>query len=313
MRILNLLHRYFSPSGSVAFWHTQLKLLSPFRWDKGCYPIDFTSKINYAGPYDDAGVPLLDYKGNIGIQYNPTAVAQFGIGCLQSSSGNDDFLKKASVSGDWLIDWAERRGDQTGWLPYKFEIREAGLKSPFYSGLAQGMAYSFLIRLAFRTGELKYSDCAAELLKAMIQPVDEGGFLRIFNENVIIEEFILDRPSVILDGWLFSIMALFDESFYNDGPEYDSLRKLSIQSLKNLLPLYELGYWSRTDLYSESPKMPASKFYHKLHVIQLTCLSRHCGDQQLGAVANRWSGYLKNPLYRCRATGLKILLKLLRD
>ena len=30
--------------------------------------------------YDGAGVPMLDYHGAIGLQYNPIAIAQWGLG-----------------------------------------------------------------------------------------------------------------------------------------------------------------------------------------------------------------------------------------
>jgi glycosyltransferase involved in cell wall biosynthesis len=39
----------------------------------------FQAKAAYAGPFDGAGVPLLDYRGDIGSQHNPIAIAQYGL------------------------------------------------------------------------------------------------------------------------------------------------------------------------------------------------------------------------------------------
>lgn len=309
LRLIGLVHRYLSKTGSVAFWHTKMSLRPEPRWTQTSYPLSFTAKLAYDGPYDAAGVPQLDYKGATGVQYNPAAVAQYGIGCLQGDGA--ELLDKARICGDWLGDWAEFRDDgETAWLPYHFAIPEAGLTSPFYSGLAQGLAYSFLIRLAARTGEARYATLATQALRAMVVPVETGGFNRdMGNGNRIIEEFIMDRPSGVLDGWMFSIMALVDEALCEGAEEFAAERAVQISSLKHLLDEYELGYWSRTDLYSDQPKMLASLFYHNLHVLQLTCLADHYGDDTLARVATRWRNYQNNPLCKWRAVAVKVYLK----
>ena len=40
----------------------------------------FFEKADYVGPHDADGIPLLDYHGNIGLQYNPIAISQWGLG-----------------------------------------------------------------------------------------------------------------------------------------------------------------------------------------------------------------------------------------
>ena len=40
----------------------------------------FLRKADYPGPFDARGIPLLDYQGSLGRQYNPIAIAQFGLG-----------------------------------------------------------------------------------------------------------------------------------------------------------------------------------------------------------------------------------------
>ena len=40
----------------------------------------FYEKANYNGNYDGNGIPMLNYHGHIGLQYNPIAIAQWGLG-----------------------------------------------------------------------------------------------------------------------------------------------------------------------------------------------------------------------------------------
>ena len=39
----------------------------------------FREKADYAGHHDPNGIPMLDYRGAIGLQYNPIAIAQWGL------------------------------------------------------------------------------------------------------------------------------------------------------------------------------------------------------------------------------------------
>ena len=51
------------------------------RWaSSGEYYMPFLEKADYAGPYDADGIPLLNYHGQIGRQYNPIAISQWGLG-----------------------------------------------------------------------------------------------------------------------------------------------------------------------------------------------------------------------------------------
>jgi len=44
------------------------------------YFMTSVGKAEDAGPFDSCGVPQLDYQGNIVVQYNPIAVAQYALG-----------------------------------------------------------------------------------------------------------------------------------------------------------------------------------------------------------------------------------------
>ena len=73
---------YLLPGKSqLTFWHDQPQVNSDAPVEQlGEYYMPFVEKAGYAGPHDADGIPLLDYHGNIGLQYNPIAIAQWGLG-----------------------------------------------------------------------------------------------------------------------------------------------------------------------------------------------------------------------------------------
>ena len=70
----------------------------------GPYYMSFREKADYAGAYDAAGIPMLDYRGAIGLQYNPIAIAQWGLANfnLFCETSNAIRLQKTLKSADWL-------------------------------------------------------------------------------------------------------------------------------------------------------------------------------------------------------------------
>jgi len=68
-------------SSNLSFWHTPLKTNNIDKSSTiGRYYMNFKDKTRYAGPFDKDGIPMLDYKGSLGCQYNPNAVARYALG-----------------------------------------------------------------------------------------------------------------------------------------------------------------------------------------------------------------------------------------
>src|SRR5689334_6568046 len=85
-RTLNYYRRvfraYLLPGNSqLTFWHDSVELnRSASSAILGEYYMNFAEKAHYAGQCDSAGIPMLNYHGSIGLQYNPIAIAQWGLG-----------------------------------------------------------------------------------------------------------------------------------------------------------------------------------------------------------------------------------------
>jgi len=75
----------------LTFWHeTPEENLNANASELGEYYMLVADKANYYGAYDSAGIPLLDYLGKIGLQYNPIAIAQYGLGNYNLFRRNGD-------------------------------------------------------------------------------------------------------------------------------------------------------------------------------------------------------------------------------
>ena len=115
----------------------------------GEYYMLFREKADYSGHYDAAGIPMLDYHGVIGLQYNPIAIAQWGLANYNRfcETGDEACWQKTLKAADWLAANLEQNAHGL-WVwnhHFDWEYRDT-LKAPWYSGLAQGQGVSLLLR-----------------------------------------------------------------------------------------------------------------------------------------------------------------------
>ena len=69
----------------------------------------FSEKAGYSGPFDASGIPQLDYHGRIGVQYNPIAIAQYGLGNYNLWRQHGDPARRGKFfrTADWLCEHLE--------------------------------------------------------------------------------------------------------------------------------------------------------------------------------------------------------------
>jgi heparosan-N-sulfate-glucuronate 5-epimerase len=310
-RFLTTLLRYLHPHSAVAFWHTSI---GPVRYDYGTlddYYIDLRAKPAYEGPYDSAGIPVLNYFGLIGKQYNPCAIAQWGLGAYQLWKRGDVESERLFLrAADWLVDNLDVDEQDRGFWWYGFDLGAYGLKKPWASALAQAQGISLLLRAHAATGRKHYLQIADRACRAMLSPVEDGGLLLRHDGNTFLEEAVADRPTAILDGLIFAIFGLRDYCLVNSGDvSASSILEECLSTIERLLPRYDLGYWSRADLYADNPPMPASGFYHGLHVAQLRVLADLTGTPAFSNYSQRWADMSTSPLKRTRAFFKKVVFK----
>ncbi|HLX84998.1 MAG TPA: D-glucuronyl C5-epimerase family protein [Terriglobales bacterium] len=300
----------------LTFWH-ETPEINP-RADAsrlGEYYMRFREKADYAGYHDTAGIPMLDYRGAIGLQYNPIAIAQWGLANYNFFCESTDPVRwqKTLKAADWLV--ASLEPNSHG-LPvwnhhFDWEYRDL-LKAPWYSGLAQGQGVSLLLRAHAHSGDAKYQRAADEAFAALRRPIAEGGVLFEDTEkNLWIEEYLVDPPTHILNGFMWALWGVFDYHLATGDPDAKVIFDRGVRTLLRNLPRYDTGYWSLYEQSGTRLKMLSSPFYHQLHVVQLRVMSKLTGDQSFTEVAERWADYAKQPLNRTRALMEKSVFKLL--
>src|SRR5258708_8185044 len=166
----------------------------------------FAEKADYKDAYDPAGIPQLDYRGKIGRQYNPSAVAQYGLGNynLFRRSGDLGRRNKFFRIADWLVQHLVPNAQGIPVWNHYFdgEYRDT-LHAPWYSALAQGQGISVLVRAYKESGDSRHLDAAQRALASFFKPVAEGGVTFTDEQgDVWFEEYLVSPPTHILNDFI---------------------------------------------------------------------------------------------------------------
>jgi heparosan-N-sulfate-glucuronate 5-epimerase len=307
---------YLLPGKSqLTFWHETPQANSNASIHQlGEYHMLFAEKADYAGHHDSAGIPMLDYRGSIGLQYNPIAIAQWGLGnynlfCRgQSEERKDKFL----AASDWLCAHLELNtlGSWVWNHHFDWEYRSP-LRAPWYSALAQGQGISLLVRAYRETGSVAYLEAAERAFTSFLKPTSEGGVT--FTDargNLWFEEYIVSPPTHILNGFLWAAWGVYDYFLITGSSEARDLFAQAALTLRTNLDCYDLGFWSLYEQSGTLLPMVASPFYHRLHVVQLRVMHRLTGDEIFARYADKWESYARSCAKRIRALCYKSAFKL---
>ena len=306
----------FRLNSQLTFWHGPPEANPDAGVERlGQYYMKFAQKADYPGPFDSQGVPLLDYRGQIGKQYNPIAIAQYGLGNYNrySQTGDQESRGKFLLTADWLVEHLEPnlQGISVWHHYFDFEYRDT-LKAPWYSGLAQGQGVSVLVRAYQDTGNSEYLEAAHQAFKCFLLPVDCGGVIWEWsNGDIWFEEYIVDPPTHILNGFIWAMWGVYDYVLATGDQQASQLFQHAVESLKSRLCQYDWRHWSLYELSNSRMKMLASPFYHRLHIVQFRAMARLIGPSILDDFCRKWEEYSANRWYSKRALAYKLVFKLL--
>lgn len=299
----------------LTFWHETPQINPRASMDElGEYYMPFSGKADYPGSQDSAGIPMLNYHGQIGLQYNPIAIAQWGLGNfnLYRETQSSERKQRFHAASDWLCSNLQQNSHGL-WVwnhHFDWEYRTT-LKAPWYSGLAQGQGISLLVRAHAETGAAKYLDAANLAFHSFLASTDEGGVSFTDNRSDLwFEEYIVSPPTHILNGFIWAIWGIRDYALATGNSSAQDLFTRAVATLRTNLHRYDAGFWS---LYEESgTRLPmlASAFYHRLHIVQLRVMHRLTGDKVFADYADRWEGYAQSRSRRTRALCYKGAFKL---
>ena len=299
----------------LSFWHeTPAENPNASPADLGEYYMPFAEKADYQGAYDAQGIPQLDYHGQIGLQYNPIAIAQYGLGNynLWRRSGDADRKKKFFLIADWLCSNLEQNSHGLSVWNHRFnwEYRDT-LRAPWYSGLAQGQGISVLVRAHKESGEPRYLEAAGQAFVSFQRPIREGGVAFTDESGDLwFEEYIVSPPTHILNGFIWALWGVYDYALATNDASARELFDRGVRTLLHHLDRYDLGFWSLYEQSGTRLPMVASRFYHRLHIVQLRVMHRLTGETRFAEVADRWEDYTRSRANRTRALCYKSAFKL---
>jgi heparosan-N-sulfate-glucuronate 5-epimerase len=303
-------------TSQLTFWHGEPQFNDNFEHGElGEYYMPFIAKANYAGHYDQKGIPLLDYHGRVGLQYNPIAIAQYGLGNynLYKRTGEETRKFKFLNVADWLVENLEEtsHGTKAWYHHFNWEYRDK-LKAPWHSALAQGQGLSVLVRAHKETGDSRYLEAANQALETFRKDVQEGGVTYTDGQgNKWFEEAIVDPPTHILNGFMWAAWGVYDYFLHTGDKAAEVLWNEAVRTLHEKLRGFDIGFWSLYEHSGTRMKMLASPFYHSLHIVQLRVMHRLTGDSVFARFAAKWDAYRRNALKRNAAILYKAIFKIL--
>jgi hypothetical protein len=273
--------------------------------EAGGYPIDFTVKAAAPEPPRD----WLERPD----EFLYVWLIQFALGAVERhlAAGDERFLAAAERVGRRLLDKQEREGRLAGaWLHQRPLMHTYDLRPPWISAMAQGQGASLLVRLHQLLGGEDWADAAALALRPLELPVEQGGVLRHLDGHRFPEEYPSSPPSYVLNGLIFTLWGHRDVArVHRDSTPGERFAE-GVDLLAATLPRWDLGYWSRYDLFPHRLPNVASSFYHSLHVNQLRALEAMTDRPEIRAVRERWERYAGSPVAPRRALLAKVAFRL---
>lgn len=306
---------YFTKNkGYLAFWHEQPGVNENINLQAiGPYYMTFKDKSNYTGPKDKTGVILFDYHFEIGRQYNPLAIAQYGLGHynLYLKTGGREHFEIAKTQADWLVKNLE---DNNFGIPvWKHHFRwhyKNYLESGWYSAHSQGSGISLLARIYKETNDKKYLETAEKAFLSLDLTIDKGGVKFIDEKgNVWLEEYLTQPPAHILNGFLWALWGAWDYYLLTNNERALKLWNDCLKTLKKNLSLYDAKFWSLYDMSCQTMKMLASPFYHQLHIVQLKVMYILTKESIFDFYVKKFESYQKKWLNKKMALIYKVIFK----
>jgi hypothetical protein len=220
--------------------------------------------------------------------YNPAYVALYGLRALDAySQGSDDSgRERFELQVSWLRSHALRRADGAIVWTYNFKWREHNcvLRPPWISSMAQGLAISALVRAHRLTGNAADLELARAAVLPFALGIAEGGVRDILANGAVYEEYAALPTTRVLDGFLFSLLGLYDLAIETSDAEVHALFIAGVRGLAAEMPLWDTGEWSwyGRRLYLAPPA------YHSINRALLTAVATAAGNEELRRVAETW-------------------------
>jgi hypothetical protein len=267
----------------------------------GTYYQDISAAIEHItnGIYanlDKNGIPYynLDAKPT----YKPVITIQYALMCydlLKKGIETEENTLKIKKCLKWLDDKKEHFKDSYIW---RNEYNEQyDIQKGWVSGMYQGQAISFYLRAYQLFNDITYLKTAEKIFNSFDISFEEGGFKRVDENGCLwFEEYPTDKPSYVLNGFIYAMFGIFD--FYRVTKRDDA--KLLWDSCTHTLEIninkYDVWYWS---IYDQLNEQLVSYYYQRnVHIPLMQIMHRLTHNDIYLNYANKWEKNLQNPFHR---------------
>ena len=223
---------------------------------------------NHPVQFDKKGVPKAKIPYTQNHDYHVTDIASYAI-----MNENRPTIFNAQIN--WLIDNIEADGAFRHHFRFPFY---KDFPTPWIGGLAQGLAISALCIAYQKNKNNIYKETAKKAFNAL-----NNNCVILKDGYTWIEEYPL--PLHILNGFIYAIFGIYDLTTISKKTNATNLFHQCSNTLEHHLKDYDLGYWSR---YSLHDNMPATLFYHQVHIKQLKALYKITQKEIFFSYANMW-------------------------
>ena len=259
--------------------------------------------------FDTNGVAMRNYRA-LGRQYNPVFVAWWGLVNLERylRQTDQESIRRFFIQVEWLKKNAVEREDGAVVWPCYFDWQEghSRLQSPWISAMYQGVIISALVRAYRFQGDKGLLDLCEKAIRVFERTVEEGGVRTVQDGHVLYEEYPAYPLPRVLDGFLFSLLGLYD--LFMETNEHRIFGLFS-DGIKGLLS--HLHAWNYRDMWSwyGTHGYLCPPHYHKLNYLLLRILGEITGEKPLLELAERWDVEKRTPAQKTEIFLLFILTK----
>jgi len=237
---------------------------------------------------DPEGIPRAHAR-LMGEYYKPALAAWWGLVNLGHYLRHKDqsSLERFLIQINWLERNAIVRPDGAVVWPNNFDCLQGAtlLKAPWVSAYDQGLAISALVRGWRISGRKELRDLLTNSARVFAMDVADNGVRISTEQGALYTELPGSPPPGILDGFMTSLLGLYDLSVELEDSEVEQLFMDGIRGLTSTLPLWDYkGRWS----WYGSRAYLSPPCYHQIHRSLLHVLAQLSGKATLADYAKRW-------------------------
>lgn len=262
------------------------------------YPVDMSSVLMPPfSPLNEEGRPSsLSLPDN-----HPTPIVQDALvqWNLYLATHEEKHREVFLMQARWLVEHEVRIGKGAGGWSISSPHPEYYTRGSWLSAILQGCGLSVLVRAYQLTQEKIFIDVARRVVRTFELDILDGGVSTPVGADGIFFEEVATYPAAhTLPGFIFALFGLYDYVALTADTRIEKLIHRSLITLHNLLPAFDAGYWTYSDLLRKPLSSPA---HLALQITLLEALARHAHCEYSLARASHWTKYQHSCVFRLRS------------